>query len=395
MKKKILALALALTFVFTATGCGKEEVEAPVTSFEGEPIGGAVKEEPTEETVVEEAPEIKYIVDREVVDGKKQSYLTGEWKDVAVVDRRPMAVMIPDNKPALPQYGVSLASIIYEAPMESGSCTRLMGVFEDYDELDHIGPVRSSRLYFIYEAMSCDAIYCNWGLARAYVETTINSDAIDNISAAVAGIYNGSDEAFDRDPARKAAGYATEFTGILKISGYEAAVERQKYSKNYRDSFIQNFKFAVDDYTFEYSDYPDATTIRPNGDSSANSGYGHAQPSFVYDKTDHLYHRYQFGAPQIDEYNNKELAVTNVVFKIVQGSKLDEKGYLSLVCHGTGDGYVFTNGKVIEAAWSRGTDNNEPTYYYDKKTGEEIALNQGKTWICLIWADYADLITIE
>ena len=34
----------------------------------------------------------------------------------------------------MPQYGISQASIIYEAPVE-GRITRLMGLFEDYDDL--------------------------------------------------------------------------------------------------------------------------------------------------------------------------------------------------------------------------------------------------------------------
>ena len=35
----------------------------------------------------------------------------------------------------------------------SGRITRLMAVLEDYESLDHIGPVRSSRDYFVYVAM--------------------------------------------------------------------------------------------------------------------------------------------------------------------------------------------------------------------------------------------------
>ena len=88
-----------------------------------------------------------------VVDGQMQSYLTGEWKEEDVVKRRSMAVMIPNNKAALPQYGISLASIIYEAPVE-GRITRLMAFFEDYDDLVCVGPVRSCIYYYVSEAMA-------------------------------------------------------------------------------------------------------------------------------------------------------------------------------------------------------------------------------------------------
>ena len=183
MKKKVLLLAImGLTISCLFAGCGKAEEAEPEQEL-------IVKEEaiPTAEPTAtsEPTPEgFPVIVEREVVDGQMQSYLTGEWKDEGVVTRRPIAVMIPNNTPAMPQYGLSKASIIYEAPVE-GRITRLMAVFEDFDDLERIGPVRSSRDYFVYVAMGYQAIYCNWGLARPYVEELINRDTVQNISAAV------------------------------------------------------------------------------------------------------------------------------------------------------------------------------------------------------------------
>ena len=98
--------------------------------------------------------------------------------------------MIPNNKAAMPQYGISYASIIYEAPVE-GAITRIMGIFEDYDDLDRIGPARSSRDYYVYEAMAYGSIYCNWGLAIPYVAPIINTDRIDNVSQVLKGIEKG------------------------------------------------------------------------------------------------------------------------------------------------------------------------------------------------------------
>ena len=221
MNKKLLAAALMIVCCLGLAGCVSDEDNIGLAST---PIS---KDSDTTTSVVNtELTEGSVITDRPVVDGKKQSYLTGEWKDEAVVDRRPMAVMIPNNKAAMPQYGISKASVIFEAPMEWLSCTRLMGIFEDYDELDHIGPLRSARHYFVYEAMTFDSIYCNWGLTVPLAGPIINSDRVDNVSASVLGIDDPSDEAFARDEKRKAAGYATEYTGIMTIEGYEAAVAR-------------------------------------------------------------------------------------------------------------------------------------------------------------------------
>lgn len=396
MKKKILiAMIIALS---TLTACGKEEALSPIQTIEGEPIsqennggeagpGENIDGEDVSGTGNGEAT----ITDRTVVDGKMQSYLTGEWKDETVVKRRNMAVMIPNNKPAMPQYGISKASIVYEAPVE-GRMTRLMALFEDYDELDRIGPVRSSRDYYVYEAMAYDSIYVNWGLAVPFVAPIINTDRIDNVSQAVEGIDKAASEAFDRV---SRPGYSKEFTGYLMLDGYKKAVERLGYETEYTDRFVQAFTFAADDHRAEYADYPDATTIRPGGDTNNRGGYSDAKPCFEYNETDHLYYRSQFGGPQIDEYNNEQVAVSNIVFKVCSGEVREpaDKDYLAFGVHGTGDAYVFTNGKVIKGTWRRDSD-YAPNLFLDEK-GNEIIFNQGKTWICNIWKDYEEYISYE
>ena len=138
MKKRVIITLLAAAMTAgLLTGCGnKKEVKQDLAVT---PIKTPAAEKTTEEVEVpEEGAGAGVIpVEREIKDGKMQSYLTGEWKDEAVANRRPIAVMIPNNSPAMPQYGISKASIIYEAPVE-GRITRLMAVFEDFDELDRI-----------------------------------------------------------------------------------------------------------------------------------------------------------------------------------------------------------------------------------------------------------------
>ena len=179
-----------------------------------------------------------------------------------------------------------------------GRITRLMGFFEDYDELKYVGPVRSSRDYYVYEAMAYDAIYCNWGLAVPFVEDLLKSNRIDNISQAVTGIHNPSPEAFDRI---SRTGYSKEYTGYMFIDGYEKAVERLGYETEYRDTFVQAFTFANDGHKVTYDSYEDATTIWPGGKNSNVGGYGNHKPYFEYNEEDGLYYRYQFDSAQRDD----------------------------------------------------------------------------------------------
>lgn len=392
MKKNKLIGAVMLGIISSCLlfGCGNKEEEEvkPDTTVEEEQ-----KQQPTASPEKTPEPEgFPVIGEREEKDGQVQSYLTGEWKDKEVAKRRPIAVMIPNNSPAMPQYGISKASIIYEAPVE-GRITRLMAVFEDFDDLDKIGPVRSSRDYFVYVAMGYEAIYCNWGLARPYVEELINRDTVQNISAGVAGIYNPANNAFGRI---SRPGYADEFTGYLFIDGMLEDAERLGYDWEYDDAYVPPFTFAADGAKAQenYKDLEEAITIYPGGTEGNKGGYGAYNPYFEYNEQDGLYYRFQAGEKQIDEIDNSQLAVANVVFQYCHGEVRDDHDYLAFGVHGEGDAIVFTGGKVIKGTWKRYDGDATPAKFYDEND-EEIIFNQGKTWICNIWEEYSEFVKYE
>lgn len=399
MGRRLKLFFLILSVLVVITGCGEQvEGEFPTDYLPDSVEVPKYTDEPDKQSTVDDN---KYLTGGESHpigirvenDGKMQSWLTGQWKDAEITNRRNMAVMLDNSRYSLPQYGISKADIIYEAPVE-GRITRLMGLFEDYDELDHIGPVRSSRDYYVYEAMAYDSIYCNWGLTRPWVEELINSDKVDNISQALAGIYNGAPEAYDRI---SRPGVELAHTGYLFIDGYKEAMERLKYETQYRSTFIKAFDFADEGYLATYDDCDKAYKIYPGGTENNAGGYGKHQPCFSYNSKDRLYYRTQFGEKHIDEMNGEQLAVTNVVFKVCHGEERlpDDPNYdyLAFGITGTGDAYVFTNGKVVEGTWVRESD-TEPNRLYDK-AGNEIVLNQGKTWICCIWKEYAEYMKWE
>ena len=391
MKKKIwMGFMISIATLTLLTGCGKDKEPEP------EPIVEEVAI-PTPEAQPEAEPtmqpqELAVIGEREVVDGKMQSYLTGEWKDENVVTRRPIAVMIPNNSPAMPQYGISKASIIYEAPVE-GRITRLMAVVEDFDDLDRIGPVRSSRDYFVYVAMGYEAIYCNWGLARPYVEELINRDTVQNISAGVLGIYNPAHEAFDRV---ERPGYADEFRGYLFIDGMLESADRLGYDWDYDEDYVPPFAFAADGTKAQdnYEDADTAVMIYPGGQSGNQGGYGAYNPYFEYHEEDGLYYRYQNQKEQVDEIDGSQIAVSNVVLQYCHGEVRDDHDYLAFGVHGEGDAIVFTGGKVIKGTWKRYDGDATPAKFYDEND-EEIIFNQGKTWVCNIWQEYGEFVEYQ
>ncbi|MFW5888424.1 MAG: DUF3048 domain-containing protein, partial [Patescibacteria group bacterium] len=74
----------------------------------------------------------------------------------------PVAIMIDNHKNARPAYGIDKADIVFEAEVE-GSITRYLAIFNDYKEVEKIGPVRSARPYFINWASGVSALFVHCG----------------------------------------------------------------------------------------------------------------------------------------------------------------------------------------------------------------------------------------
>jgi hypothetical protein len=241
-----------------------------------------------------------------------------------------------------------------------------------------------------------------------YVSDLINSDRVDNVSVRLTGIAVGADEAFNRV---ERPGYRPEYRAYMFVKpysattkGYISAVERLGYRTDYNSDFKPQFTFAAENTRVEYEGYPDAISIWPGGKTTSQGGYGSQKSGFEYNEEDHLYYRFQSGEPQIDEMNNEQLTCSNIVFQYAEGRQLDPNDYLDFTIHADPrtpkKAVIFTNGKMIEGTWYRplvdanGNEIKVPAKFHDLQ-GNEIILNQGKTWICLIWDEYADAILIE
>ncbi len=179
-KLQVFFLA-ALSSSLLLFGCGKdtEETIQPIV----EPIVEAQPEKQVEDTV--EAEDTAAEDEAPPEEGMVRSPLTGEWIDGSLENARPIAVMTPNDSNALPHYNLSKADILYECPVE-GKITRSMAVIKDWESLDRIGNVRSSRDYFVYWALEWDAIYVHFG-GPFYISNIIEQDTTNNITGCTYG----------------------------------------------------------------------------------------------------------------------------------------------------------------------------------------------------------------
>lgn len=363
--RKFLTGMALLMMAAALSGCGKKYEEVSVTTAAEE----TREEETTAERVVvletepttEAETEPEEPAERVEVDGKIRSYLTGEMVDVAIGNRRPLAVMMSNDKASLPQYGINRADIVYEAPVE-GDMNRYMAIIEDYDDLDRIGSVRSCRTYYTYFAREFDAVYAHFGqsnFAEPYLKNVDNINGIDGIGSV----------AFYRTSDKKAPHNA--YTSGDRI---KKAIEKLGYRTEYSDSYEGHFQFARGNEQI-IPDSDDAYKVVP--------GYPMNNPWFEYQEADGLYHRFQYGSAHMG--NEGLIAVKNIIFQYVEWGHYATTPYLNINVHKGREGYYFTNGKYEKITWKKDGEFGV-THYYDMD-GNEITLNKGKTWICIIGTD--------
>ena len=95
------------------------------------------------------------------------------------INKRPIAVMIDNNVGYSSQVGLQDAFVTYEAIVEGG-LTRMMAIFKDTNT-SLIGPVRSSRHYFLDYALEYDSLYAHYGWST-FAENDIKSLRVNNIN---------------------------------------------------------------------------------------------------------------------------------------------------------------------------------------------------------------------
>lgn len=305
--------------------------------------------------------------------GKTKSFLTGEYVDSRMASSRPVALMYNNIINAIPHSGLYNADICYEAPVE-GSITRIMGIFENYENLKKMGSVRSCRIYYCSFALEWDAIYSHFGQSK-YALEFLKSGKIDTVSALKGEQY------FYRTSDRVAPHNA--FTSGKNL---KKAIEKFQYRKNYDNDYQGHFTFANP-----------GEDITLNSDKIAGKvslGYRINQPWFEYNEQDGQYYRFQYGKKHIDDQNNKQLHCSNIIVQFVDAKLYPDNKSLDMTLNGSGKGWFITKGKAEKITWKKEKQRLGQTKYY-AQNGEEIQLNTGKTWICMVQNEYAGDVKIK
>lgn len=363
MKKLSILFLAALTGAIMLTGCGKNSEDGTGVSNNGTTSTEVISAEDIGlgGTTINEAEPVEEVSDDELPAGYVRSSLTNEPVTEDVYMHRPIAIMVPMDKVAQPQYNISKAGVVYECLVE-GSITRTMCIIEDWQDLDKIGNVRSARDYFIYWSFEWDAILLHDG-GPFYINDLIARETTDNISG----------RGF-RDSSRNAP--HNEY--------YSADIVNQYASTLWHRTEIwdeKHFNFAPDggqtDLTANYNNALEVYTV------DLSNCYPVTDSRFEYDPETNLYYRFIYGQPHMDAATDQQLAFSNIILQHTYGFSRDAKDYRIYQCQdNTRDGWYITNGHAIHITWEK-TGDYDATRYYDDN-GNEIELSTGKTMICVL-----------
>ncbi len=381
MAKKIIAIILLITvIIFTSIGCTKnkntldhlDDIKDQESSngdntkdnsqtgsndedLEDNEVDNQDKSDNTEdqEEDTDEASEEDEI---EIIVSGVPSPLSGIRAPEDKVARRPVAVMIDNHPKARWQAGLGQAEVIYEFKVEH-PYTRYMAIFLINDP-EEIGPIRSSRPYFVTALLEYDPVYVRVGgsdAAYAYIDR-LNLADID-------GIYSGG---FWRV-------YDTGKEAPNNMYSSMAAIRKRQKSRGFRlYGNYEGFKFYEKDTDLEGTE-ASVVTIHYNNNNTTK---------YVFNEQDRVYLRYKDGKLHVDELDNSPIVAKNIIIQKAKTKVIDNDGRLSIDIIGSGKGYYITNGKAINITWEKSSEKSKTKYY--NENGEEIIFNVGQTWIQVV-----------
>jgi hypothetical protein len=295
--------------------------------------------------------------------------LTGRLVTPDVAMRHPIAVMIDDLGPARPQSGLSSASIVWQAPAEGG-IPRYMAIFQETMPTS-IGPVRSSRYYYIAWAAEWRSVYAHAGGSP---------QALDTLRAKGSGQY-----VYNVDEFRYAATFHRITTRFAPHNLYTSGAKLTALEKGL------GAKPQV--YTPVWHFAPDAPLDqRPYG-GTISVGYPDNAIKYTYDRDTNTYLRSVTGEKkETDAGTGARIAPKNVIVMRMSFGPLNDghpaKHRLEADVVGSGTAWISTNGRTIKGTWKK-TSILKPTLFFDGQ-GNPVTLTAGQTFVQVLTQSTTD-----
>ncbi len=384
--KKIISLFATLAIgASLLAGCGNNGDTNPNqgTGFEGQDITVDVPGPDSSSDATQSPDTEEFVVPADCY----LSELTGLPIPKDLKDQRPIAMMVDAEVESLPNYEIADCDIVYELMNSTANdrVTRLMCIRKDWNNIEQMGNIRSTRPTNIPLAGEYNAILVHDG-GPVYINDYIAKAYCDHLSAGFSRVDLGR------------ADFYEEFATSGQI---EDRIQAAGISSTY------NAYAPMRDTHFLFRDYGTDITPTEMGYTNAQTAtniqiptFKHTQSNLRYNESTGTYDFYLYGNLQKDGEDNEVVSFENVILQCTDYYVYDEHGYLIYLYYNQTDttGYYITNGEAIKITWSKAVSNEkldyEITKYYDEN-GEEIEINPGKTYIALVPKDGWNSVTLN
>ena len=374
--KRFVSIFLALCIAAASmTACTK----SPASESQPSSQAASTAQSASEPAVQEEEP-------------YNAALLTGLEKDADYPEgRRFTAVMVNNisdgaTQQARPQAGLSDADILVEIKAEGG-ITRFMALYENYETMPRVGPVRSARHQFFQLILPFHPMYVHVGESVVQTEYKNNYDYSDfDLNGDVLSTLGHRDSDF------RARGVATEHTYVTSGEEITKTIEQFGY-----DSSIEPYKSTF----FDFVPYNEEPRVLTGGDATSvsvvhSSGY---KTYFDWDATEGKYMMSQYskaaGAvqPSVDANNDQQLKFDNVIvlftdIHVIPGHEAKDLQEVDYTFGGLG--YYFNGGRVEPIRWQKGAADQVLRLVNDDADLTNVKVNPGRSYIAVVDLDEAE-----
>jgi hypothetical protein len=280
----------------------------------------------------------------------------------ALLERRPLAIKVTNlPRSARPQWGLSLADIVYEYYTEEGT-TRFIALFYGNDA-SRVGPIRSARFFDIHIVRGYKAVFAFGSAYVMEMNRLLNSEFANRL------VLEGANSPLTRyDPNGR--------NDLVVNTADLSAFISQKGIENGRQN-LDGMSFKLDppasDQAVSHIFVRYSAAIYNRWDYDAASGKYLRFSDTVEDFNSGQGEQY---AQLTDRLTDQPIAFDNLVVLYIN-HELYAANIYDILFSGSGTGFAFRDGRAYQVNWQR---NDTEVVSLTNPDGTPFAFKPGTTW---------------
>ena len=275
------------------------------------------------------------------------------------LDANPFAVMIDNIAEARPHFGLGSADVVYEAPAEAG-IPRLMPLYlRQNGEANRIGPVRSTRHYFVELANEYRAPLTHIGASPQGFDMLAETGLPDIDESR-------GDAGFMRDRSREAPHNAFVSTTSIRDS-----IKQKGIQTNATTGPLAFGEF------------------KPGQDAAASVKISYPGPErysvqYTYEASSKRYARVMDGQPHKDGSTGEQYTARSILIQYVDVEPIpnDPAMRVNVGLVGNGKGVLIADGTQVPLSWTKSSV-REPTQF-KRQDGSTFTVPEGQVWVQVV-----------